>query len=166
MVNIVLLPSSITPQFLAEASVWVVLACIAIIVIALIVIFFRSRKSVEEKHALKILSHVNKIRVVEEKQPEPVKENQKQLVPEERLVPKTQTKPAVKLQIGKDESTLKHLLVRKFQPKIEQQLNAKVVINDFNAKDNTFLALVEISGVKVLLTLDPSGKIIDYKKIK
>jgi hypothetical protein len=37
---------------------------------------------------------------------------------------------------------------------------------DFNAKDENFLALIDISGVKILLTLDSSGKIIDYKKVK
>ncbi len=74
--------------------------------------------------------------------------------------------PQQKLEIKKEEFSLKKLLIDKFKPVIEKQLKTKVVIKDFNAKENNFLVLVEISGKKLLLVLDSSGKIIDYKKVK
>jgi hypothetical protein len=70
------------------------------------------------------------------------------------------------LQISKGEVSLKNLLIKKFKPKIESQLGTKIEVIDFNAKGNSFLALVDISDVRVILSLDSAGKIIDYKKVK
>jgi hypothetical protein len=132
--------------FIVQASIAIIGISVIIIAISLFLILARKRTA-EENHAKKILQTLQDIK----KGKKPVASS---------------ASPAPKLEIKKDEHSLKAMLVKKFKPKIEQQLSTKISIIDFNAKDENFLALVEISGVKILLTLDSSGKIIDYKKVK
>jgi len=134
----------VTTELIVQISLVVILISVLVIIISLIIL--KSRTSKEEKKAKEILKKLKNIKKNEGKREVKVKEK--------------------KLKIGPGETSLKERLVKKFKPKIEKQLNAKVVIKDFNAKKNNFLALVEISGVKILLTLDQQGNIIDYKKIK
>jgi hypothetical protein len=156
--------SFITNQMLIEYSILVIEASIVIIVLGLIVIFLARRRSAEEKHAIKVLSAVEKMKAGKfahksaEKKPA-IEKVQNAKAHKESAAEK-------KLEISKGENSLKTMLVKKFKPKIESQLNTKVNILDFNAQNQNFLALVEISGVKLLLTLDSSGKILDYKKVK
>ncbi len=154
--------SFLTGALLVEYSVLAIEVSVVVIILGLIVIVLARRRSLEERHAVKVLSSVEKLR-------------------QGKFVSKSSEKASVskssngrahkdssdkKLVISKAETSLKDMLVKKFKPKIESQLNTKVVIIDFNAQNENFLALVEISGVKLLLTLDSSGKIIDYKKVK
>lgn len=132
---------------LVGVSLWVLVFSVIIILFSLAFIFWRNRDSVEEKHADSVLRSLG-------------------LLKEGKVLSKKVSEDKPVLEIKKDEFSLKHLLIKKFKPKIEQQLSTKVEVLDFNAKENTFLALVEISGVKILLTLDSAGKIIDYKKVK
>jgi len=136
----------------------IILITISIVIIVFGVFFVLKRKSVEEKHADKILDSLRLL-----------KEGKKLQSKEEvaKQVPVQSSKPsAPPLEIKKEENSLKQMLIKKFQPKVETQLGAKIEVLDFNAKENNFLLLAIISGVKILLTLDASGKIIDYKKIK
>jgi signal transduction histidine kinase len=112
---------------------------IILILVCLIVLFIDSRKN---KHVSLVLQHLDKLKEGDN------------------------TKPVSKLEIKKEEFSLKKLLIDKFKPIIEKQLKTKVEIKDFNAKGDNFLALVVVSGKKLLLVLDSSGKIIDYKKSK
>jgi len=131
----------------------IILIVISIIVIIVGIFIILQRKSAEEKHAdkvvatLKLLKEGKKIESTQE-----VKSKEKVASPA--------------LEIKKEETSLKQLLVKKFKPKVEQQLGSKIEVLDFNAKENNFLLLAMISNVKILLTLDASGKIIDYKKVK
>ncbi len=156
--------SFITNQMLIEYSILVIEASVVLIVIGLIIIFLARRRSAEEAHASKVLSAVEKMKAGKfahksaEKKPA-FEKAQNQKAHKESPAEK-------KLEISKAENSLKSMLVKKFKPKIESQLNTKVNVIDFNAQNQNFLALVEISGVKLLLTLDSSGKILDYKKVK
>jgi len=123
---------------LLEASFLLIAFSLFVIIICLIVLFFLSRK---RAHAEMVLKRLDDLRL-------------------------GKGVPQQKLEIKKEEFSLKKLLIDKFKPVIEKQLKTKVVIKDFNAKENNFLVLVEISGKKLLLVLDSSGKIIDYKKVK
>jgi len=113
---------------------------IIVIVISLVVLFIL--KSKEEKKASEILLRLSALR-----------DNKVVL-----------SKPT--LAIKKDELSLKKLLIDKFKPVIEKQLKTSVDILDFNAKGETFLVLIMAAGAKLLLVLDSSGKIVDYKKVK
>lgn len=130
-------------ELIVQASLVLAGLSLVVILISLILIFFK-KKTVEEEHAQKVLASLEALKHG--------KINSEQ-------------KP-VALEIKKDEQSLKSMLIKKFKPKIEAQLSTKVELLDFNAKDENFLALAQLSGVKVLLTLDSSGKIIDYKKLK
>ncbi|MFA6064687.1 MAG: hypothetical protein WCW44_00190 [archaeon] len=135
-----------------------VLISVAVIVISLIVIIagifiILKRKSAEEKHAEKILVSLKLL-----------KEGKK--IDSKQDSKSSEKAPSPSLEIRKEETSLKQLLIKKFKPKVEQQLGSKIEVLDFNAKENNFLLLALISGVKILLTLDASGKIIDYKKVK
>ena len=127
---------------MVQLSLLVIEVSFVLIVIAIIAYFLINRKTAEERHASGILKKL-------------------ELMKSGEYVPEPQKKPS--LEIKPEEFSLKQMLVKKFQPKIESQLQSKVVVKDFNAKGDNFLALVEISGVKLLLTLDSNGKIIDYK---
>ncbi len=74
--------------------------------------------------------------------------------------------PSKEIDFDKTQSSLKTLLIKKFKPKIESQLGSKVNIIEFNSAESKLTALIEIADVKILLSLDSSGKIIDYKKVK
>ena len=138
---------------------FVVLISSVLIIFSLVVIvggvyFLLKRKSKEETHAQKILDSLKLLK--EGKSINSVEEEPKE----------DKKAPAKGLEIKKEEGSLKQLLIKKFKPKAEGQLGAKIEVLDFNAKENNFLMLCVISGVKILLTLDSSGKIIDYKKVK
>ncbi|MFA5125516.1 MAG: hypothetical protein WC462_00755 [archaeon] len=135
----------LTTGLIVQFSLTLIVISFVIIAVSLMIIFLNRKKTLEEKHAEKILHDLELL---------------KQGMQLEK------SKPMPKLEIKKGETSLKALLVKKFKSKIEQQLNAKVNVLDFNAKEDNFLALIEISGVKLLLTLDASGKIVDYKKVK
>ncbi|MFA5931286.1 MAG: hypothetical protein WC821_03160 [archaeon] len=135
----------LTTELLVQISlVLISLSVIVILVSAFLIL--NKRKTVEEQHAQKILDSLQALKegktLNKEAKSEPV------------------------LAIKKEEHSLKSMLIKKFKPKIESQLSTKVNVLDFNAKEENFLVLIEISGVKLLLTLDSSGKIIDYKKVK
>ena len=130
----------VTTELLVDASLVVIVLSIFIIIIS---VYLLRRKTAEEKSAADIMKTLRDIKKG-----------------------KSPQKKVKKLQIEPNETTLKEMLTNKFKPKIESQLKTKVQVLDFNAKEGDFLALVDISGVKILLTLDSSGKIIDYKKVK
>ncbi len=121
-------------------SLIIIVLSALIIVICFVILVL---KNAEEKKASQVLKHIDFLR-------------------EEKVV----EKPKPVLEIKKEELSLKKLLTSKFKPIIEKQLKAKINFVDFNAKGENFLALVEVSGTKLLLVLDSSGKIIDYKKSK
>lgn len=125
---------------LVSISVIIIIISVLIIVVCLVIIYL---KNSDEKKASQVLTHLNSLR-------------------SEKVIKKEQPS----LEIKKGELSLKKLLINKFKPIIEKQLKTKVNIVDFNAKEENFLALVEVSGTKLLLVLDSSGKIIDYKKSK
>lgn len=128
---------------IVDYSIYTIVISLIVIAISFLIIFLKNR-SAEKIHAKKILVHLEYLK------------NSKV----------SKVAPAPKLEIKKEEYSLKSMLIKKFKPKIEEQLGAKVEVLDFNAKEESFLALVKITGVKILLTLDASGKIIDYKKVK
>ncbi len=131
----------------------IILIVISLIVIIVGIFIILKRKSAEEKHADKVVATLKLL-----------KEGKKV---ESSAEVKTKEKVASpSLEIKKEETSLKQLLIKKFKPKVEQQLGSKIEVLDFNAKENNFLLLAMISNVKILLTLDASGKIIDYKKVK
>ncbi len=130
----------ITTDFLVNISLLVILLSLVVIIASVVLMF---RKTKEEASAAEIMKRLADLKKG-----------------------KTPVKKEKKLEIKPGETSLKDLLTKKFQPKIESQLKTKVNVIDFNAKDENFLALIDISGVKILLTLDSSGKIIDYKKVK
>ncbi len=125
---------------LVTLSLVIIFISLAIIVVCIILLFL---KSSEEKKAAEVLKHLENLRGAKF---------------EKKVVPI--------LEIKKDELSLKKLLIEKFKPSIEKQLKTKIEVIDFNAKGNNFLALIDVSGTKLLLVLDSSGKIIDYKKSK
>ncbi|NMA44264.1 MAG: hypothetical protein GX950_00415 [Candidatus Diapherotrites archaeon] len=125
---------------LVTISLIILLISFLIIIVSVIILLL---KSSDEKKATEVVKHLDNLR-----------ENKF----EEKEVPV--------LEIKKDELSLKKLLIEKFKPSIEKQLKTKVEVTDFNAKGNNFLALIDVNGTKLLLVLDSSGKIIDYKKSK
>jgi hypothetical protein len=128
----------ITTDLLINFSVILIILAVIVIGVSLFIFY---RKTNEEKFASEIL-----VRLKDMEHKGVVQSN-------------------VSLEIQPHETSLKDRLKKKFQPKIESQLNTKVNITDFNAKGQDFLSLVDVSGIRILLTLDSSGKIIDYKKI-
>jgi hypothetical protein len=128
----------ITTDLLINFSVILIILAVIVIGVSLFIFY---RKTNEEKFASEIL-----VRLKDMEHKGVVQSN-------------------VSLEIQPHETSLKDRLKKKFQPKIESQLNTKVNIIDFNAKGQDFLSLVDVSGIRILLTLDSSGKIIDYKKI-
>jgi thioredoxin-related protein len=129
----------LTTELLVNFSLILIAISILIIIVSLFII---SRKSQEEKSISEVISLLKNIKK------------------EDNVVQKN-----IEFSIHSGEVSLKDRLKKKFQPKIESQLKTKVEMLDFNAQDKNFLALISISGLKILLTLDSSGKIIDYKKI-
>ena len=136
-----------------QLSVLIIIIAVIIIALSIIVNVFVSRKSIEEAVATKVLKNIKLIKKGK-LDPKAIEEKKK----EEKIVLTQKEKAKT------DEVSLKDHLSEKFKPKIEKQLKTKVKLLEFNGKGDQFNALVEVSGVKVLLILDASGKIIDYKK--
>jgi hypothetical protein len=134
----------LTTDFLVFVSILVASVSLFIIFLCIVILFVLNRKSEEQKKAERVLAKVYSSKFVSQKEKADVST----------------------LQISKGEVSLKNLLIKKFKPKIESQLGTKIEVIDFNAKGNSFLALVDISDVRVILSLDSAGKIIDYKKVK
>jgi len=155
--------SFVTNQMLVDYSIVVIEVALVLIVFGLVVIFVLRRRSIEQVHASKVLSSLQKL-----KQGSTKKTFEKKLIVEKPKTERVFDDVGVEKEfvISKTEGSLKGMLIKKFKPKIESQLNTRISVVDFNAVDKNFLALVEISGVKLLLTLDSSGKILDYKKVK
>lgn len=135
----------LTTELLVQISLVLISLSIIVILVSVFLIL-NKKKTIEEQQAQRILDSLQALKegksLTKESKPEPV------------------------LVIKKEEHSLKSMLIKKFKPKIESQLSTKVNVLDFNAKEENFLVLIEISGVRLLLTLDSSGKIIDYKKVK
>ncbi len=170
---------SLSPDYLVNLSLWVIIFCAVIVVILLVIIFFYSRKSATHKKAKEVLASLDAIKkgkkvltpisqkevlsdAVYDRKIEEAKEKLREAVKSDGVVVKNESKRMD----SKDETSLKSLLIKKFKPKIETQLGTKVNIIDFSVKGGEFFALTEVSGVKVMLSLDSGGKIFDYKKVK
>ena len=141
----------ITTDFLVQVSIGVLTFAIVVIIGSLAFLFFSDKKTEEEKKASSIFKKIEKLKKA--------KPSHK---PETHSVVST----SKEIDFDKTQSSLKNLLVKKFKPKIESQLGSKINIIEFNSNDNKLTALIEISDVKILLSLDSTGKIIDYKKVK
>ncbi len=142
----------ITTDFLVQVSLMVIGFAMVAIIACLAFLFFSNKKTEEEKKASSIF---NKI--------EQLKKSNSVFSKEKAELTKSTIKG---IDFEKTDSSLKTLLVKKFKPKIESQLGSKVNILEFNSNNSKLTALIEIAQVKILLSLDSSGKIIDYKKIK
>jgi len=155
-----LLQGSLTSSNLVDLAFVIIGIALILIVISLAILFVINKKSREEKAALNILKNISKIRsgkvkvnvAKEETKVEEVKKSQK-------------NESGEPLEIKKTEVSLKQLLIKKFQPKIENQLHTKIEILDFNAKKNNFVAKINVQGHSLELELDSSGKIVDYKNL-
>ena len=150
-------PWLLVDPFLYQLSTIVIVACIVAIVVSLVA-YFKFLRTDEEKTAQHIMNHLDLIRAgkwastqksVDSKTKQPVSVSAKK-----------------SFEIKGDELTLKKMLITKFKPLIEKQLNMKVEMKDFNAKGDKFFALTVISGSKFLFDLDSSGKILAYKRVK
>ncbi len=142
----------------------IILLSVVLIVIAIIILLVFGRGTREERAAKRILGHVKKIKSGKVK---PVlQEKEENIVAKQGMPKESVSLPGKKekLVIKKEEFSLKQMLVKKFKPIIEKQLKTEIEIIDFNAKEDNFLALINVGGAKLLLVLDSSGKIIDYKK--
>ncbi|MGI6589053.1 MAG: hypothetical protein ACOX1V_00095 [Candidatus Iainarchaeum sp.] len=146
----------ITTGLLVEVSLLVIYFSIGVIILVLAYLFLFKGKSAEEKKAASIIKKMDALK----------KSNS---VSEKEIISKEEVKKDVskKIDFDKTESSLKNLLMKKFKPKIESQLGSKEInILEFNSVGDKFTALILITDVKILLSLDSSGKIIDYKKVK
>ena len=161
-INYILNFSNLTNEEIAIFSIQIILIAVVLIVFAIILYLFFNRKTREEKEAINLLKKVEALR---NKNARGVSTFQTELgdknnsKKEEKTISK-ETEVAEK----KPTISLKQILIKKFKPKIESQLQTEVNIVDFKSKENNFEAIVEISGTKLLLVLDNSGKIIDYKR--
>jgi hypothetical protein len=143
----------ITTQFLVEISLAVLSFAIIVILASLAYLFLSNKKTIEEKKASSILKKIEQLK----------KGNL--VSTQNNKVGSTKSASVKGIDFNKTDSSLKGLLVKKFKPKIESQLGSKVNIVEFNSTDNKLTALIQIADVKILLSLDSSGKIIDYKKV-
>ncbi len=139
--------ASVPTDFIVGISFVLIAVSFVIIVIAVVIYAVKNRKGEEEKRIEHVLRHVEMI--------------------------KTGTAWPAEKKGGKgapsaSDVSIKEMLVKKFKPKIESQIGSKVEVIDFKAADSSknFVAHVEISGVKLSVVLDDSGKIIDYRKEK
>jgi len=142
----------ITTDFLVQVSVSVLIFAIGVIILSLIYLLLSNKKTDEEKKATNILKKVELLKKTNSSSPNEKNESVKSSSKE--------------IDFDKTQSSLKTLLIKKFKPKIESQLGSKVNIIEFNSAESKLTALIEIADVKILLSLDSSGKIIDYKKVK
>lgn len=142
----------ITTEFLVEISLSIITFSIIVIIGALAFLFLSNGKTEEEKKAGSILKKIEQLR--------------KSNISKENTISPTQAMNSQKIDFEKTDSSLKGLLIKKFKPKIESQLGSKVNILEFNSVNGKLTALIDLSDIKILLSLDSSGKIIDYKKVK
>jgi hypothetical protein len=156
-VFILLRPSicmEITTQFLVQISLAVLSFAIVVILASLAYLFLSNKKTIEEKKATNILNKIEQLKKVN-------------FVSAKNSKADSTKSASIKgIDFDKTDSSLKGLLIKKFKPKIESQLGSKVNILEFNSIDNKLTALIQIVDVKILLSLDSSGKIIDYKKVE
>ncbi|MBT4870742.1 MAG: hypothetical protein HON47_04160 [Candidatus Diapherotrites archaeon] len=130
-------------------SILIIIVAVIIIAISIIVNIVVTRRSKEEEVATKVLKN---IKLIAKGKLNPKEEKKEEKVIVEKEKPRN------------GEISMKEHLSKKFKPKIEKQLKTKINLLDFNGKGSDFHALVEVGGVRVMLVLDASGKIIDYKK--
>ncbi len=139
-----------TNQQIFDLSIQIIIVAIIIVVLGLIIFLIANKKSREERLAKKLLKQValrRKGKII----PKKVEEKKEEIKGKE--------------EIKKGEVSLKQMLVKKFQPVIERQLQTKLVVDDLNAKGDNFIAKVSVQGHKLELVLDSSGKIVDYKNL-
>ena len=142
----------ITTDFLIQISISVLTFSIGVIILSLIYLLLSNKKTDEEKKATNILKKVELLKKTNSSSSKGKNESIKS--------------PSKEIDFDKTQSSLKTLLNKKFKPKIESQLGSKVNIIEFNSSESKLTALIEIADVRILLSLDSSGKIIDYKKVK
>ena len=168
----------LSSDYLVNLSIWVIVFCMVVSIVLIGIIFLHSRRTAVHRKTKEVLASLNAIKkgrkgsfLFSEKEALNLGVHEKKL--ENNGVELSGGK---KLRVGvvesesekiyrKGETSLKGLLIKKFKPKIEAQLGTKIDIVDFSVKGNEFFALTEISGVRVVLSLDSSGKIFDYKKV-
>jgi len=161
--------SSLTGGEIVTLSIQLIVIAVFIVMLAALILLIATRKSKEQKIAKKMLSKVNKIRsgkveVNKEVAPKAENENtqyEKIETSTKQEVASTTPKEQV---IQPDELSLKQMLINKFKPIIEKQLQTKIEIKDFKSKGINFSAEIVVQGHALSLTLDSSGKIIDYKR--
>ena len=139
-------------EFYVQLALNILLLSVVILVLSFFVLLARSKKTTEQKKASKIVSVISSLKKGTLKK-SAAKDMAKQL--------KKSGKEA-----EKKGTTLKEVLIQKFQPKIESQLKKSVNMLDFKALGKKFVAKIELQGSKLELVIDSSGKIIDYKKLK
>ena len=148
-----------TPQSYVQLSLLIIIVAVIIIAASLIVYVLASRKSREEQTAKHVLKKVQLMREGKFKaKPELTeKKQEKEEKKEAQELSKSNSKASV---------PLKQIIIQKFQPIVEKQLQTKVEFHNLIASGDNFNAEVSVGGVKLLLVLDSGGKIIDYKRKK
>ncbi len=139
-------------EFYVQLAMLLLLLSIIIIILSLFVLFLRNKKTAEQKNASKIVSVISSLKKGKLKK-SAAKDMAKQIEKSGKEAEKKGT-------------TLKEVLIKKFQPKIESQLKKSIIILDFKAEGKKFVAMIELQGSKLELVLDSAGKIVDYKKLK
>lgn len=141
----------LTNQEIFIFSIQIIILAIIIFVLTIIFFFILNRKSIEQQKAINLLKKVEDIR----KKGSIINNSSKEKIKTE----------LIKENSNKDEKiSLKNILIKKFGPKIESQLQTKVEIVNLVSKGDNFEVLVNIGETKLTLIIDNSGKIIDYKK--
>jgi hypothetical protein len=154
-----LLQGNLTSGDFVDLAFVIIGVALILIIISLVILFIINKKSREEKVALNILKNISKIKSGK------IKITPKEEIKFEEIKQTQKSEKEGPLEIKKTEVSLKQLLVKKFQPKIENQLHTKIEILDFNAKKNNFVAKINVQGHDLELELDSSGKIVDYKNL-
>lgn len=132
-------------------SIQIIILAIMIFILAVIIFFIFNKKSREQKEAANLLKKVEAIRKKGDLQNTNKEDKLKNEIKKESS--------------NKDEKiSLKNILIKKFGPKIEDQLQTKIEIIDLISKGENFEVLANINETKLTLIIDNSGKIIDYKK--
>jgi len=169
---------ALSTDVVVQASVAIVVLAVIIIILALVIFFIRNKKSPEERAARAVLKRLELAKKGKLKKAPPQKswaspaEQQPTLAssPQTPFSSSETTSPAPPVSQASSSSepsgfSLKQMLIEKFKPSIEKQLKTSVEVLNLSASGENFFAQVEIAGTKLLLTLDPAGKIIDYKKV-
>jgi hypothetical protein len=158
--------SSLSVGELVTLSTQLIILAIIIVLVAVLIQLFANRKSKEQKIAKKMLSKVDKIRSgkVEVKPTTPQKK-EKETKAYESLENSNKKEVAEKESVIKpDELSLKQMLINKFKPIVEKQLQTKIEIKNFKSQGANFSTDIMVQGHELSLILDSSGKIIDYKR--